>query len=149
MTLSEAAGLVGVLTILAAYALVQLHRQAGAANPRLEARRRAFGDDATMVDHGYAAREAIGFVEILRREKHRGAVPRHVGDHIPGCRTARGVERGGRLIEEEYRRLDHQTCRQIQPPAHAAGIGRRGLVACRSEVEALEQLVGPLLCGGT
>src|SRR6267142_4892229 len=39
----------------------------------LELGGRADGDDASVVDHRDAARDAVGFVHVVRREKYRDA----------------------------------------------------------------------------
>ena len=63
-------------------------------------------------------------------------------DHRPQLGAALRVEPGGRLVEEEHRRLVHERRGEVEPPAHAAGVRADEAVARVREVEPLEQLVG-------
>ena len=55
-----------------------------------------------------------------------------------------GSRPGGRLVEEEHRRLVHERGREVEPAAHPAGVRAHQPVAGVQEVEALEQ---PRRCG--
>ena len=70
--------------------------------------------------------------------------PAHdVPHHGPAAR----VDAGGRLVQEDDRRVEHQRHRQVESPAHPARIGRRGLPGGLGEIELVEQ-VGDALLGG-
>ena len=64
-------------------------------------------------------------------------------DHLPEVVAARRVEAGGGLVEEQHRRPVHERGGQVEPAAHAAGVGPRRAVGGVGEPEPLEQLVGP------
>ena len=51
------------------------------------------------------------------------------------------VEPGRRLVEEQHRRAEHERGREVEPAAHAAGVGLRRPLGGLGELEALEQLV--------
>ena len=52
------------------------------------------------------------------------------------------VEAGGRLVEEDHRRVGDQAGGEVEPPPHAAGVLLVEPVAGIGDAEALEQLVG-------
>ena len=54
--------------------------------------------------------------------------------------AAARVQPGGRLVEEDHLRAADQGHRQVEPPPHAAGVGRRRLAGRVGQVELLEQL---------
>jgi hypothetical protein len=95
------------------------------------------------VDHGDALGELVGFLEVLRGEQHRGALVDELADHVPELVAAREVEAGRRLVEEEHRGLRHERRRDVEAPAHAAGVRAQGAVGRIAEREAPQQLVGP------
>ena len=91
-----------------------------------------------MIDHHDVSGETIGLLEVLRGEQHRGARLDEGIDHIPEGEPALRVEPGGRLIEEEHRwRCDQRGC-QIEPPAHAAGVGLDRATTGVGETELLQ-----------
>ena len=55
-------------------------------------------------------------------------------------RRLRGSRPGGRLVEEQHRRAGDERGREVEPAAHAAGVGLGRPVAGVLELEALEQL---------
>ena len=95
-----------------------------------------------MVDHGDPVGEAVGLVEVLGGEQHGRAGRDAVLDRRPQGQPAARVEAGGRLVEEQHRRLRHQRGGEVEPAAHAAGVGAHDARAGLDQVEALEQLVG-------
>ena len=62
-------------------------------------------------------------------------------DDLPQPEAAARVKPGGRLVEEQDRRLGHERGGQVQAPAHAARVGLGRPLGGVMEVEALEQLV--------
>ncbi len=120
-----------------------------AADHVLELVRRAVGDHSAVVDHRDPVGQAIGLVEVLGGQQHGGAVVDQVLDRLPQAEAAARVEAGGRLVEEDHRRLGDQRRGEVEPATHAAGVGAwpSGLGSV-AEVEALEQLGGSLLRRG-
>lgn len=66
-------------------------------------------------------------------------------DDIPQIEPGTRVETGGRLVEEQHRRIGHQRARQVQAPAHTAGVALHRTVGGVAEPEAVEQFAGPVL----
>ena len=64
-----------------------------------------------------------------------------LAQHLPQLDAAARVEAGGRLVEEQHRRRGDQADREVEPPAHAAGVGLHDPVAGVGEREPLEQVV--------
>ena len=85
--------------------------------------------------------EPVGLVEVLGREQHGRAAGDAALDRLPQAEPAARVEPGRRLVEEQHRRAEHERGREVEPPAHAAGVGLRGPLGGVGELEALEQLV--------
>ena len=57
--------------------------------------------------------------------------------------AAGGVEAGGRLVEEQHRRVRHQAGGEVEPATHAARVGLDHAVGRERQLELLEQLGGP------
>ena len=76
-------------------------------------------------------------------------VPSATSSSIVSHRSTRlrGSRPGGRLVEEQHRRARDERGREVEPAAHAAGVGLRHAVGGVGEVEALEQLA-PARLGG-
>ena len=110
----------------------------------LQLRGRALGDDLAVVDDPDPVGEHVRLLEVLRRQEDGDAlVAREAPDLLPERRAALRVEPGGRLVEEEDRRVVDQRERQVEPALHPARVradlavagarsGRRGRAACRS-----------------
>ena len=64
-----------------------------------------------------------------------------LAQHLPQLDPRARVEAGGRLVEEQHRRGRDQADREVEPPAHAAGVGLGDPVAGVGEREPLEQVV--------
>ena len=118
----------------------ELEPDAAAGHEPLELGRRALGDDPAAVEQRDPAREPVGLLEVLRREQDRDAARDELADDVPHHPPAAGVEAGRRLVEEDDPRVADEGHRQVQPAAHAAGVGHRGLGGVVDEVEPLEQL---------
>ena len=108
----------------------------------LELGRGALGDGAAAVDHHDPVGEAVGFLEVLRREQHGRAARDELFDHAPEVGAARGVEAGRRLVEEQDRRSVHERGGEVEPAPHAAGVRLGRTVRRVGQPELLEQLVG-------
>ncbi len=89
--------------------------------------------------------EAVGLVEVLRRQQHGRAVGDEPLDRVPQRQAAARVEASRRLVEEQHRRARDERCREVEPAAHAAGVRLDGALAGVGEVEAVEQLGRALL----
>ena len=99
-------------------------------------------DDRALVQDRDAVRELFGLVEVLSREQHRRAPARELPDGLPHLVAGLRVEPGGRLVEEDDRRVADQAHRDVEPASHASRVRRRLAVSCIGEREAVEQLVG-------
>ncbi len=79
-----------------------------------------------VVDHDDLVGEPVGLVEVLRRQQHGGAGRDAALDRLPEREPAARVEPGGRLVEEQHRRAEHERGGEVEPAAHAAGVRLRG-----------------------
>ena len=111
-----------------------------AADAVLELVRRALGDHLAVVDDRDLVGQPVGLVEVLGGEQHGRALGDEALDRLPQAEPAARVQAGRRLVEEEHRRLGDERRREVEPPAHAAGVGLGRAVGGVDEVEALEQL---------
>ena len=75
-----------------------------------------------MVDDRDLIGEAVGLVQVLRREEHRGALVDEGFDRFPECHAARQVETGRRLVEEEDRRPGDERGRKVEATPHPARV---------------------------
>ena len=101
------------------------------------------GDDDSVVDDHDAVGQAVGLLEVLRREQHGGpgATSSSITPHS-SVRLLR-VEPGGRLVEEQHRRPVHERRREVEPAPHAARVGAHQTVGGVGQVEPFEQVVAP------
>ena len=102
---------------------------------------RAGGDHPALVDHDDVVAELVGLLEVLRGQQQRGAVGDQAAQHLPQVGAAARVETGGRLVEEQHRRRRDQADREVEPAAHAAGVGLDRPVGGVGQREPLEQVV--------
>ena len=124
--------------------LLEVDLQPLAADAVLELVGRALGDHVSVVDHHDPVGQPVGLVEVLRRQQH-GRAGRHARlDRLPQTEPADRVEAGRRLVEEQHRRAEDKRGREVEPAAHAARVRLHRPPGGLGEVEALEQLVGPL-----
>ncbi len=106
---------------------------------------RALGDDAALGHHHHPVADARHDVHVVLDEEHRGTVGAHLLDVLEqGLREGR-VHAGHGLVEHDHARLAHEGPGHLEQLALAAGQGAGELVAHVVHLEALEQVVGPLL----
>ena len=98
---------------------------------------RAFGDDFAVVDDDDVVRQFVGFFQVLGGQQQRGAVGYQLADGLPHGDARAGVQAGGRLIQEEHAGTGDHAGGEIQPAAHAPGIGLDQSVAGVGERELL------------
>ena len=139
---SAAIGSSAAIAASASACVLQRHVEPLAAELVLELVGAALGDDVAAVDHGDAVGEAVGLVQVLGGEQHRGAVGDPAFDRLPEGDAAARVEPGGRLVEEEDRRPRDEGRGEVEAAAHPARVGADQAVGGVAEVEALQQLGG-------
>ena len=115
-----------------------------AGDPPLELGGGALGDDAAAVDDGDAVGQPVGLLEVLGGEEDRHAAGRraraitsHIACRLRGSRPVVGSSR-----KSTTGRAD-EAGGEVEPAAHAAGVGRHPPPAGVDEVEAVQQLGGP------
>ena len=94
-----------------------------AAGVLLELARRALGDHAPVVDDDDPVGEPVGLVQVLGGEQDRRPSRDQALDRVPERQPAARIEPGGRLVEKQHRRASDKRRREVEPAAHAAGIG--------------------------
>jgi predicted ATPase/DNA-binding SARP family transcriptional activator len=108
----------------------------------------AVGDDPPLMQDRDPVGEVFGLVQVLRGEQHRDALPGELPDAVPHLDAGLRVEPGGRLVQEDHRRLPDEAHGDVQAAAHAAGIRRHPPARRVGEAEAGQQVVrdlaGPL-----
>ena len=96
---------------------------------------------AAVVDDRDPVGEAVGLLEVLRREQDRRAL---VGERLSRPPRRRARLRGSRPVVGSSRKStcgrDDQAHREVEPAPHAAAVGGDAAVGGLGEVEALEQL---------
>ena len=107
----------------------------------LELRRRALAHDHAVVDDRQPVAELVGLLEVLRGEEDRRAAAVDAPHLVPHGQPARGVEPGGRLVEEQHLGLVHERGREVEPPLHAAAVALDAPVGGVVELDQLEQLL--------
>ena len=87
------------------------------------------GDDPAAVEDGDLVGETVGLLQVLGGQHDGGAVVDEAPDGVPHGGAARGVEPGGRLVEEDdggvADRLIARSSRRRIPPENVRGGGRR------------------------
>ena len=104
--------------------------------------RRSLSDDLAVVDDGEAVAEALGFVHVMRGEKHGAAAALELADDLPQLAAALGIETGGRLVEEENARIGDERRGDGQALALSAGKFSYPGVGLLGEAEFGEDLGG-------
>ena len=116
---------------------------AEAADPLLELVGGPVGDHPPAVDDRDPIGETIRLVEVLRGQKDGRAFGDEALDRLPELEPAARIEAGGRLVEEEDRRVGDERGGEVEAAAHSTRVGLRDPPAGVAEAEAVEQLVGP------
>ena len=100
-----------------------------------------------------AVAEALGFVEVVRREENgRLAAVAEARDDVDQLGADPRVEADGRLVEEEHARPRDERTRDLQPPSLAAAVGRDRPIEQLGEPEDVGELLdarGGLAPGST
>jgi hypothetical protein len=94
-----------------------------------------------VVEHDDGVGEAVGLLEVLRRQHERRALAHELARESPQLVAAVRVETGRRLVQEDDRRRSDEAGREIEPAAHAAGERPYEPIRDVGEPEPLEQLV--------
>jgi hypothetical protein len=92
-----------------------------AADPGLDLRRGAVGDDPPPGQQDDPVRVGVGLLEVVRREDHGLAPRRDLAHRGPELAPARHVQRGRRLVQEQQVRIGGERAVRSGP----AGPGRR------------------------
>ena len=108
----------------------------------LELVRRAAGDDHAAVDDREPVAEAVGLLEVVRRQEQRHALGLQPPQLVPERRARGRIDAGRGLVEEQQPRPVHEPAGQVDAPAHAARVGPHLPVGGLLEAEQHEQLVG-------
>src|SRR3981081_1015748 len=91
---------------------------------RLELMEGAVHDDPALVEDRDPVGELLRLVEVLSREQHGRAAPGGFVDGLPPPDAPLRGQPGGRLVEEDDRRIPDETHRDVQTAAHATGVRR-------------------------
>jgi hypothetical protein len=100
----------------------------------------ALRDQVPVVEHRDPVGELIGFLEVLRGEEDGDTIGHQPADDSPHRPTASRVQSCRRLVQEDDLRAADQGHRQIQLPAHTAGIGCHQLLRRLRQVEPVQQV---------
>ena len=109
----------------------------------LELGRGALGDHPAAVEHRDPVGQPVGLLQVLGGQEDRHPVVGQLADDLPHGLAAARVEAGGRLVQEDHLGPPDQAGGEVEPAAHAAGVGRHPRPAGVGEVEALQQLGAP------
>src|SRR5581483_5119125 len=96
------------------------------------------GDDPAVVDDHDAAGQVVGLVEVLGRQQDVGTTGGERPDGVPQLDAARGVEAGGRLVEQQQPGRADEAGAEVEPAAHAARVRPHQAVGGVGEAEVVE-----------
>ncbi len=106
----------------------------------LELVRGAGGDGHAVVDDEHPVAQRVRLVQVVRGEEDGGAeVGAQPPDVLPQVRPALRVKPGGRLVQEDQRRLVDQAERDLKPPPLPAGQRLHQPLVEPAEVELADQ----------
>src|SRR5207248_3998293 len=103
--------------------------------------RRADRDDLAAAEHCDAVGEALGLVEVVRREHDRLAEAAERAQCLPGLAAGVGVEAGRRLVEEDQFGVADEREAEVEAAALAAGEAANYLVSLVTEPDQLDDVV--------
>jgi hypothetical protein len=90
----------------------------GGTDPGLEVGGRADLDHLAGLEDHDPLGQGVGLFEVLGGEQHGGTGSDELADRLPQREAALEVEPGGRLVQEQHRRLVHKRRGDVTP-AHA------------------------------
>ena len=113
---------------------------------RLEVVGGVAGDDPALVDDQDPVGQRVGLVEVVGGQEHRRAAARPQAlDVLPEVGPRLRVQAGGRLVEEDQRRVVDQAHHDVEAALLAAGHVLGHPLPEALELELVEQLPAPLL----
>ena len=74
-----------------------------------------------LLEHADAPAQRLGLFQIVRSQHDGMAVAVELADELPQALAQLDIHAGGRFVENDYRRLVHQSLRHQHPPFHPAG----------------------------
>ena len=120
----------------------QFYLQDLAADAILELVPGSLRDHLPAVDDGDPVGQLIGFLEVLGGQQDRCPLAPQFAHDGPDLVAAARIQARGRLVEEQHLRARQQAGGDVEPAAHAAGVGPGRPVSRLRQVEPLEQLAG-------
>ena len=103
-------------------------------------------DDGAAIDDRQVGDEAVGLLEVVRRQQDRQVLgAAQLLDLLPHRDAHLGIEAGRRLVEEEDARTVHERHRDVEAPLHPARVAARDPVGGLLEPDLLEQVLHALL----
>ncbi len=106
----------------------------------LQLGRGPLGDDAAVVDDRQSVAERVRLLQVVRGEEDGDAALAQAAHLVPDPGTALRVEAGGRLVQEQQRRLVDQAHADVQPTLLAARVGLRLTVGRLVQLEQRQQV---------
>ena len=129
--------------------LDQLDLDGVAAQLALELLRRPLGDNTPAVDDREPRSEAVGLLEVVRRQQDRHLLlAREPLDLVPELGAGLRVQPGGRLVEEEHLRPVDEPERDVEPALHAARVRLGEPVAGPGQADLVQDLLDALAPSG-
>ena len=101
---------------------------------------RALSDHATSIDDRHLIRQGFHLLEVVTAQKNSGALLNQLTQQLPDGTAAFNVQSDGGFIQHQQPGSMQQTSRQIQPPAHAAGIGAAAAINPVAHRESINQI---------
>jgi hypothetical protein len=120
----------------------QFYLQDLAADAVLELVPGSLRDHLPAVDDGDPVGQLIGFLQVLGGQQERGPLALQFAHDGPDLAAAARIQARGRLVEEQHPRARQQARGDVEPAAHATGIGPGRPVGRLRQVEPVEQLTG-------
>src|SRR3989442_421426 len=96
---------------------------------------------AALVHDQQVVREDLRFVEVVRDQENRRALPRELPQHVPDRTPAEGIQADRGLVEEQHLRVRDHGHRDDETLTKTAGQVRCELVAVLPQAEVLHDLL--------